>query len=346
MLQQVMTAPGIIEYNEVEVPKPKKGEVLLKMMTIGICGSDIHVNHGQHPFTSYPITQGHEVSGEIAELGEGVDNFHVGQAVTLQPQVVCGKCHPCRNGKYNLCEELKVLGFQTTGAGSHFFAIDASKVTPLADGMTHDEGCMIEPLSVGVHAVRRAGEIENKGIEGMNVIVLGAGPIGNLIAQVAKGMGAAKVMITDISKFRLDKAAECGIDICINTMTADLGDAIAKHFGPDKADVIFDCAGNDITIDQAITCSRKGSTIVTVAVFADLAKVNMALANDKELCMTNSMMFRNEDYIKALELVASKKVTLKPLVSKHFKFREFKEAYDYIDANRETTMKVIINVQE
>jgi len=341
MLQQVMTAPGVIEYNEVEVPKPKKGEVLLKMMTIGICGSDIHVNHGQHPFTSYPITQGHEVSGEITQLGEGVDNLHVGQSVTLQPQIVCGKCHPCRNGKYNLCEELKVMGFQTTGAASHYFALDASKVTPLPDGMTHDEGCMIEPLAVGVHAVRRAGDVT-----GLGIVVIGAGPIGNLIAQTAKGMGAAKVMITDVSDFRLKKAAECGIEICVNTAKEDFGDAVKHHFGPDKADVIFDCAGNDITVEQAITHSRKGSTIVTVAVFADLAKVNMAVANDKELCMTNSMMYRNEDYIKALELVAAKKVSLNPLISKHFKFREFKEAYDYIDANRETTMKVIINVQE
>jgi len=341
MLQQVMTAPGVVEYNEIEVPKPKKGEVLLKMITIGICGSDIHVYHGQHPFTSYPITQGHEVSAEVAELGEGVTNLKVGQAVTLQPQIVCGKCHPCRNGKYNLCEELKVLGFQATGAGSHYFAIEAAKVTPLAEGMSHDEGCMIEPLAVGVHAVRRAGDIK-----GMGVVVIGAGPIGNLIAQVAKGMGAAKVMITDVSDFRLKKAAECGIDIGINTTKTNFGDAISTHFGPDKADVIFDCAGNDITVDQSITYSRKGSTIVTVAVFADLAKVNMAVANDKELCMTNSMMYRNEDYLGALDLVASKKVTLTPLVSKHFKFREFEEAYKYIDANRETTMKVIINVQE
>jgi len=341
MLQQVMTAPGVIEYNEVEIPKPKKGEVLLKMMTIGICGSDIHVNHGQHPFTSYPITQGHEVSGEIVELGEGVDNFRIGQAVTLQPQIVCGKCHPCRNGKYNLCEELKVMGFQTTGAASHYFALDASKVTPLAEGMTHDEGCMIEPLAVGVHAVRRAGDVT-----GLGIVVIGAGPIGNLIAQVAKGMGAAKVMITDVSDFRLKKAAECGIEICVNTAEENFGDAVKKHFGPDKADVIFDCAGNDVTVEQAITHSRKGSTIVTVAVFASMANVNMAVANDKELCMTNSMMYRNEDYIKALELVAEKKVSLNPLISKHFKFREFKEAYAYIDANRETTMKVIINVQE
>ena len=109
MLQQVMTAPGTIEFREVPTPQPQPGEVLVKIVKIGVCGSDIHVYHGEHPFTKYPITQGHEVSGEIAALGEGVTGFTVGQKVTIQPQVVCGKCWPCRHGKYNLCEELKVM---------------------------------------------------------------------------------------------------------------------------------------------------------------------------------------------------------------------------------------------
>jgi len=341
MLQQVMTSPGQIEFREVETPKPGKGEVLLRMKKIGICGSDIHVYHGKHPFTPYPVTQGHEVSAEIEQLGEGVQSLRIGQAVTIQPQIVCGKCYPCRTGKYNLCEVLKVMGFQDTGAASQFFVIDQAKVTPLPDGMSFDEGAMVEPLAVGVHAVRRAGDVK-----GLRIIVLGAGPIGNILAQVAKGMGAEKVMITDVSDWRLSKAKECGVDICVNTANTDLGDAIAEHFGPDKADIIFDCAGNDITMGQAIKYARKGSTIVLVAVFDDMAKINLAVANDHELCINSSMMYRNEDYITALELFAENKLILAPLITKQFQFKEYKQAYDYIDANRETTMKVIINVTE
>ena len=133
MLQQVMTAPGQIQFQEVPTPQPQEGQVLVKIMEIGVCGSDIHVYHGEHPFTSYPVTQGHEVSGLVEELGPGVTGFHVGQKVTIQPQVVCGQCWPCRHGKYNLCESLKVMGFQTTGVASHYFAVDAEKVTPLPD---------------------------------------------------------------------------------------------------------------------------------------------------------------------------------------------------------------------
>src|SRR5665647_2160261 len=129
MLQQVMTSPGVIELNEVPVPQIKDSQILVKIMKIGICGSDIHVYHGKHPFKSYPVTQGHEVSGEIYEIGSDVSGFQTGQKVTIQPQVVCGNCYPCRHGKYNLCEELKVMGFQTTGTASQYFAVDASKVT-------------------------------------------------------------------------------------------------------------------------------------------------------------------------------------------------------------------------
>jgi len=123
MLQSVMVSPGKIEFHEVEKPELKPGQVLIKIMRIGICGSDIHVNHGKHPFTKYPVTQGHEVSGKIVEVAEDVEHLKVGQKVTIEPQVVCGKCHPCRTGKYNLCEELKVMGFQTVGAGSEYLLL-------------------------------------------------------------------------------------------------------------------------------------------------------------------------------------------------------------------------------
>ena len=340
MLQQVMTAPGEIIFREIENPIPAAGEVVVKIMRIGVCGSDIHVWHGKHPFTSYPVTQGHEVSGEITALGEGVTGLSVGQKVTIQPQVVCGKCYPCRHGKYNLCEELKVMGFQTTGVASEYFAVDAAKVTPLPESMSFDEGAMIEPLAVAVHAVRKFGDMQ-----GMRVAVLGAGPIGILVAQAAKGMGAECVLITDVSDVRLEKAKECGVDFCVNTKSVNFGAALVEAFGPDKADVIYDCAGNDITMGQAIQYARKGSTIILVAVFAGLAKVDLAVLNDHELDLNTTMMYRNEDYLEAIELVRAEKVHLKPLISKHFAFCDYAEAYRYIDANRETTMKVLIDVQ-
>ena len=341
MLQQVMTKPGEIVFREIERAVPWAGQISVRMMRLGICGSDIHVYHGTHPFTSYPVTQGHEVSGIIDAIGPGVEMFRVGQKVTIQPQVVCGKCHPCRHGKYNLCEELKVMGFQTTGMASEFFVVDAEKVLALPEEMSFDEGAMLEPLAVAVHAVRRFGEIE-----GADVAILGAGPIGNLVAQAAKGLGARRVLITDVSDYRLELAKQCGADVAVNTRNKDFGEALVETFGPDKADVIYDCAANDITMGQAIKYARQGSTIILVGVYAGMAKVDLAVLNDHELDLNTTMMYRQEDFEGAIQLVKEGKIRLQPLMSKHFAFQDFLSAYQYIDANCETTMKVLIDIQD
>lgn len=339
MLQQVMTEPGKIIFREIEIPVPGPGQVLVKIKRIGVCGSDIHVYYGEHKGTGYPVTQGHEVSGQIVQLGEGVTELSVGQKVTIEPQVVCGKCYPCRHGKYNLCEHLRVMGFQTTGTASEYFAVNADRVTALPDSMSYDEGAMIEPLAVTVHAAKRFDELQ-----GAKVAILGCGPIGILLAQTVKAMGASEVLITDISDYRLQLAKTCGADYTVNTREKNFGEAMIECFGPDKADVIYDCAGNDITMGQAIQYARKGSKIVLVAVFAKEAHVDLFTLNDHELDLDTTMMYRHEDYVDAIRLVKEGKIQLRPLMSRHFAFTDYLDAYKYIEANRETTMKVLIDV--
>ena len=339
MKQQVMTSPGVITFREVDIPATGPDQVLVKIKKIGICGSDIHVFHGSHPYTSYPVTQGHEVSGEIVELGEYVKDLAVGQKVTIEPQVFCGRCYPCLHGKYNLCEHLKVMGFQTTGTASEYFAVDASKVTPLPQSMSFAEGAMIEPLAVTVHAAKHF-----PGVQGSSVIVLGCGPIGILLIQSLKAFGAKKIMATDISDKRLALAKNLGADVVVNTRNADYAAAVLETFGPDKADCVYECAGTDITMDQAIQNARKGSLIVLLAVFGKKATVDLARLNDSELTLDTSMMYRHEDYVDAIRFVQEGKIQLAPLKTAEFAFEDYEKAYKYIDANRETTMKVIVNV--
>lgn len=339
MLQQVMTEPGKIVFCSTPIPHPSAGQVLVKIKKIGVCGSDIHVYYGEHSGTGYPVTQGHEVSGQVAELGAEVSGLKVGQKVTIEPQVYCGKCYPCTHGKYNLCEELKVMGFQTTGAASEYFVVDASKVTALPSEMTYNEGAMIEPLAVTVHAAKRFTKLK-----GAKVAILGCGPIGILLAQTCKALGAAQVLITDISDYRLHLAKMLGVDFSVNTMQKDFGEAMTDVFGKDKADVIYDCAGNNTTINQAIQNARKGSKLVLVAVFAGIAAVDLFTLNDHELDLDTTMMYRHEDYLEAIQLVNEGRVQLRPLMSKHFAFKDYLSAYQYIEKHRETTMKVLIDV--
>ncbi|WP_010270799.1 zinc-dependent alcohol dehydrogenase [Paenibacillus senegalensis] len=339
MIQAIMTEPGKIEFNDVPVPEVKANQIKIKMKSIGVCGSDIHVNHGKHPYTSYPVVQGHEVSAQVVEVGSEVTNVKVGDKVTIQPQVVCGECFPCTHGLYNDCEELKVMGFQTTGMASEYFVVDADKALALPDDMSWEHGALIEPLAVAVHAVRRAGEIKGK-----KIVVLGGGPIGNLVAQTAKAMGAGDVLISELSPYRLEVARKCGIKT-VDARNESLPEAIISHYGKDRADYIFECIGITATINQAIDYARKGSTIVVVGVFGDMATVNMGYVQDHELSLLGSAMYREEDFIEAIQLVREGLIDFDTLITHRVKFRDYKEAYDIIDQQKDKAMKVMIEME-
>jgi len=197
---------------------------------------------------------------------------------------------------------------------------------------------MIEPLAVAVHAVRRAGDILGK-----KILVLGGGPIGNLVAQTAKAMGAEAVLISELSKYRLEVAEKCGIKT-IDAKNNDLFEGIIGNFGKDRADVIFECIGINATIDQAINFARKGSTIVVVGVFGDLANINMGYVQDHELSLLGSAMYREEDYVKAIELVSEGLIEFDMLITHRVKFKDYNEAYALIDEQKDFAMKVMIEM--
>lgn len=340
MLQAVMTEPGRIMFHQIDQPVPAPEEVLIRIKKIGVCGSDIHVYHGLHPYTSYPVVQGHEVSGEIVAVGAEVSTFAPGDKVTFMPQVTCGQCYPCRHGMYHICDDLKVMGFQTSGAAQEYFSVPADMTIKLPENMSYEAGAMIEPVSVAVHALGRARE----DVASKHILVLGAGPIGNLVGQVAKGLGAKAVMIVDLSDFRLEKAKACGIDFTVNPEKEDLHAALLRDFGPDKADLIMECVGGEPTITQAIACARKGTTIVVVGVFGEKPQVDLGLVQDRELSLIGTLMYQKQDYEKAIELAEAGKLCLEPLVTDKFPFRSYLDAYHYIDSAKDRAMKVMINV--
>lgn len=344
MLQAILQEPKTIVYRDIPLPDPAPGQVLMQVMRIGICGSDIHVYHGSHKFATLPLVQGHEGSGVVTKVGPGVDGFAVGDLVVLRPQHFCGTCFLCRQGRYNLCETYKVMGVLggLTGMASEYFAVDASKLHKIPNTMTFDEGALVEPTAVGVHAVKLGGDAVDK-----KVLVIGAGPIGNLAAQAAKAMGAEKVMITDISDVRLELARECGIDFCINTSKMDLEAAILEHFGPDRAEFILDCVGSPKTLEQAIRFARRGTNIVLVGNFYDLVPVDLALVQRRELNLIGDMNYIAEDYEDAIRFIAAGQVKVNGLISNHFAFKEYAAGYQFIDDNvGGNVMKVLIDVNK
>ena len=339
MKQAVMYAPGKIEFRQVEQPKTQPDEVLIKVERIGVCGSDIHVYHGLHPYTSYPVVQGHEVSGIVADFGKDVTGFQKGDKVVFTPQVTCGTCYPCRHGMEHICDELKVMGFQTDGAAQEYFTVVASKVLKVPESISLDQAAMIEPLAVAVHALGRYGDVKGKA-----VVVLGAGTIGNLVAQTAKALGAAKVIITDVSDYKIAKARACGIPLAINTREVSLTDVIANEIGSDKADVILECVGVQDTITQAIDNARKGSMIVVVGVFGKKPSVDLGLVQDRELTLIGTLMYQKKDYETAIELVSQGKINLDNMITQRFAFDNYLDAYKAIEDAKGEYLKVMIEL--
>lgn len=343
MRQAILVEPKHIEFKEVAEPKAADltaHQVLVHIKRIGICGSEIHSYHGLHPATFYPVVQGHEYSGVVVAVGSAVSVCKPGDHITARPQLVCGKCNPCKRGQYNVCEHLRVQAFQADGAAQDFFVVDDDRVAKLPEGMSLDYGAMIEPSAVGAHASNRT-DVKDK-----NVVVSGAGTIGNLIAQFCIARGAKNVLITDVSDLRLAKARECGIQHTLNITKKPLKEAVHELFGEEGYQVGFEVAGVEVSIRSLMETIEKGSDIVVVAVFARDPALSMFYLGEHELRLIGSMMYRHEDYLTAIDYVSKGIVNLKPLVSNRFAFEEYDDAYQFIDKHRETSMKVLIDFEQ
>ena len=339
MRRATMTAPAVIEIREVtEPPAPGPAEVLLRIKRIGVCGSDVHVNHGRHPFTSYPVVQGHEFSGVIEQVGSDVTELRPGMKVTATPQVTCGLCPPCVRGDYHICDHLKVQGFQAPGCAQDLFVTRAERIVPLPDSFTFEQGAFVEPVAVGVHAAARVPSVRDR-----RIVVLGAGPIGNLLSQVLQAEGGT-VLLTDVSDHRLAIAQTCGVKHLSNPTREPLREACSRAFDGSGFDLAFDCAGVQETIAAAVENLQKGGTLVLVAVYGEQPRVNVGLIQDRELTLTGTLMYRRSDFVQAVDLIRSGRVLTAPLETAHFPLERFGDAYRFIDEAHDQAMKVFIDV--
>lgn len=343
MRQVKLLAPKTLQFTQVADITPDvlgEHQLLLQVRRIGICGSEIHSYHGVHPATFYPVVQGHEYSATVVAVGEKVTVAAPGDNVTARPQIVCGACAPCKRGQYNVCENLRVQAFQADGAAQDLFVMDDDRIVKLPEGMSLDYGAMVEPTAVGAHSTSRTD------VKGKNVVVSGAGTIGNLVAQFAKARGAAKVLITDISDRRLAIARECGIEYTANVTKTTMKEACKEVFGDEGFQVGFEVAGVESSIRSLMECIEKGSDIVVVAVFGKDPALSMFYLGEHELKLIGTMMYRHEDYVKAVECISNGTINLQPLVSDRFPLESYDDAYKFIDANREIAMKVIIDLDK
>jgi L-iditol 2-dehydrogenase len=338
MKQVELHAPEDIRLQEAPVPSPGPDEVLIKIACVGICGSDLHAYHNRHPFIELPVVPGHEFCGTVAEVGPNVTEFAPGQRVTVEPSLVCGKCYNCLHGRYNICEQLKVIGCQSAGAMAEYLAVPATKVLALPDDVSFDQAALAEPLAVGVHAVRVGGVQA-----GTKVLVLGAGTIGLMTLQAANAMGATPVMVTDTRRERLDLAMQLGADEIIDPTRTNLEQRSEELFGHPGPDVIIECVGSAATIKDAIAVARKGTRIVVAGVFEEEVPVPLGLVQDRELEIVGTLMYAGDDFQTAIDLLAQGQARATPLITHRFPLDRAAEAFKAADS-RDKVLKVLIEV--
>jgi L-iditol 2-dehydrogenase len=338
MKQAELYAPLDVRLREAPRPAPGADEVLIAVARVGICGSDLHAYHGRHPFIQLPVVPGHEFAGTVAEVGPDVRGFVPGQRVTVEPSLVCGTCINCRQGRYNICERLQVIGCQTSGALAEYLAVPAAKVLLLPDSLTWDQGALLEPLAVAVHAVRVA-----RFQPGADVLILGGGTIGLMVLQAAKAFGAGQVMISDLIQRRLDLALQLGAERAVSPTQTDLAQVLEETFGPPRADVIFECVGVAATAREAVRAARKGTRIVLAGVFEEEVPLSLGLVQDRELELVGTLMYAGDDFATAIRLVGSGQVEVEPLITHRFPLSRAAEAFAAAD-DRERALKVLVEI--
>jgi L-iditol 2-dehydrogenase len=309
----VLTRPGEIMIEERPIPQPGPREVLVEITAVGVCGSDVHYyEHGRIGdfVVEAPLVLGHESAGRVVALGEGVTRHAVGDRVTLEPGVPCGHCRECRAGRYNLCPDVVFLATPPVdGAFTNHVAIHEDFAFALPDAMSDDAGALMEPLSVGIWACRKAGVTA-----GDHVLVTGAGPIGLLAMQVARASGAS-VTVSDMSEARLALAERTGAD---RTVRGDVSGI--------EADSLLECSGHPAALAGGIAALRPAGTAVAVGMGPGAtAEIPLALVQSREIWLTGTFRYANT-YPTAIALVAGGRVDVEAIVTGHFPLEETEAA--------------------
>lgn len=319
---------------------PQAGQVAITLATGGICGSDLHYyNHGGFgPITiKEPMILGHEVSGYIRALGDGVEGLEIGDLVAISPSRPCGSCKYCAEGKRNHCLNMRFYGSampfpHIQGAFQESLIADASQCVK-ANGLTAGEAAVSEPLSVTLHAVRRVGEMLGK-----KVLITGSGPIGTLCILAARAAGAAEIVVTDLSDQPLAYATKVGADRTINVVTAP--DAL-EAYQPDKGyfDVLFECSGAAPALAAGMAAMRPRGVVMQLGMSGDM-NLPMLLLTAKELDLRGSFRF-HEEFATAVQLMQSGQIDVKPLISHTFGIDDAVEAFE-VATDRGQSMKTQI----
>ncbi|MFV0434357.1 MAG: zinc-binding dehydrogenase [Leucobacter sp.] len=337
----VVNSADDIRLFEEEPPVVGPGEVLVRSRVVGICGSDVHAVHGRHPFMSLPFWPGHEIVGAVEEVGEGVSADLAGRRIVVEPNLACGTCTPCRQGRYNICSTLDVFGCQTPGGMTDRFTIATDRVIPLPDDLSDTEAALIEPLATPVHAVRRAADLVGGTLAGKKAVVFGAGPIGLFVTIAALHAGAEAVVVADLLPSKRARAERLGAAGSFDSSAEDAAEQALAALGG-KADVVFDCVSRESTVRLAIQILEKGGSLMTVGVPAGPTEIDLQLIQDHEIALLGNLMYVRQDMELAIELLREQRQPLDELITASFDITEAEKAFAASDDPEQ--VKVLVTI--
>ncbi|MNO19970.1 Sorbitol dehydrogenase [compost metagenome] len=341
MAAAVLNKPMDIEVKQVPVPEIKQDEALIKVYCIGVCGSDVHYyEHGRigRYVVEKPIILGHELAGEVVQIGDKVTNVTVGDRVAVEPGVACGRCEYCKSGRYNLCPDVVFMATPPVdGAWAEYVAVRSDFLFKLPEEMSFEQGALLEPMSVGMHAM-----IRGKVGPSDRLLVTGLGPIGLLAIQAAKIYGVNEIYATDVVPFRSQLAQDMGVTAVINPARENLKDRLAELTGGKGITVVIESSGNGHAIADSFSAVNRGGRVVLVGMpAASEIPVDINTIIDGEIDVYGLFRYANT-YPSAIHALSKSDIDVEHVITHKYALKDIKEAVEVARTDKETSIKVMI----
>lgn len=341
MKAAIMTAPGRIELTELPVPAPGPHEALVKVMAVGICGSDIHYyEHGRigRYVVDGPFVLGHECAGEVVAVGEKVTRVKPGDRVAVEPGVTCGTCEACKSGRYNLCPDVQFLATPPVhGAFAQYIVHREDFLFPIPDSISYEAAALIEPFSVGIHAARRSALQP-----GENVAILGMGPVGLMAVVAARAFGAGQIIAADLEPNRLKAARKLGATHTVRVGEEDPVEVIRSLTSGRGADVAFETAGNGQALKSALGALRRGGRLAVIGLPPqEEIALNVPFIVDNEIEISGIFRYANT-YPDGIRFLAGGLADVDALVTDRYPLEKTQEAMERARTARKETLKVVV----
>lgn len=341
MKAAILDKPFSIGVMDVDIPDVKSDEALIKVYCIGICGSDVHYyEHGKigRYEVKEPIILGHEVAGDVVKIGNQVTNVAVGDRVAVEPGITCGKCDSCKSGRYNLCPDVVFMATPpVNGAWAEYVTVRSDFLFQLPEKMSYEEGALLEPLSVGIHAMNRG-----KANPSDKIFVIGLGPIGLLTIQAAKMFGITEIIASDVVPYRRELALKMGVKGVIDPINEQVQDKLHEMTDEKGIDLIVETSGNGQVITDSVKQVKRGGRIVMVGL-PTLPEVPFDISHviDSEIDVKGVFRYANT-YPAAIQTLSHSNIDIEQIITHKFALEDIKEAVEIARTQKDTSIKVMI----